>query len=80
MMLNTSQNLDQWQAYFDKPTGSSLGLMNAIYQIGSLASFPLVYVDCITDSRTDLANETSPDPTWLIGGDESFLLLLAASS
>ncbi|EHK96531.1 MFS general substrate transporter [Glarea lozoyensis ATCC 20868] len=42
MMLNTSQNLDQWQAYFKKPTGSSLGLMNAIYQIGSLASFPLV--------------------------------------
>ncbi len=42
MMLNTSQNLDAWQAYFDNPTGSTLGLMNAIYQIGSLCSFPLV--------------------------------------
>ncbi|KAF4629697.1 hypothetical protein G7Y89_g8448 [Cudoniella acicularis] len=40
MMLNTSQNLDQWQAYFNNPTGSTLGLMNAIYQIGSLCSFP----------------------------------------
>jgi hypothetical protein len=44
MMLNTSQNLDQWQKYFDNPDGSKLGLMNAIYQIGSLASFPLVSV------------------------------------
>ncbi|KAH6666285.1 putative lactose permease [Halenospora varia] len=42
MMLNTSQNLDQWQKYFNHPKGSTLGLMNAIYQIGSLASFPLV--------------------------------------
>lgn len=42
MMLNTSQNLDAWQTYFGSPTGSSLGLMNAIYQIGSLASFPIV--------------------------------------
>ncbi|RDL38880.1 putative Lactose permease [Venustampulla echinocandica] len=42
MMLNTSQNLDQWQEYFNHPTGSTLGLMNAIYQIGSLCSFPLV--------------------------------------
>jgi hypothetical protein len=36
------QNLDQWQTYFNTPIGSKLGLMNAIYQIGSLASFPLV--------------------------------------
>ncbi|CAG8973376.1 hypothetical protein HYALB_00000139 [Hymenoscyphus albidus] len=42
MMLNVSQNLDQWQTYFKKPLGSKLGLMNAIYQIGSLASFPIV--------------------------------------
>lgn len=41
-MLNTSQNLDQWQLYFHHPGGSTLGLMNAIYQIGSLCSFPLV--------------------------------------
>lgn len=42
MMLNTSQNLDTWQVYFDEPSGATLGLMNAIYQIGSLASFPFV--------------------------------------
>ncbi|CAI7611042.1 unnamed protein product [Penicillium glandicola] len=42
MMLNTSQNLDTWQVYFEQPSGAKLGLMNAIYQIGSLASFPFV--------------------------------------
>ncbi|KAH8593395.1 general substrate transporter [Bisporella sp. PMI_857] len=42
MMLNTSQNLDQWQNYFKHPKDSKLGLMNAIYQIGSLAAFPFV--------------------------------------
>ncbi|OOQ89572.1 sugar transporter [Penicillium brasilianum] len=41
-MLNASQNLDAWQTYFNTPSGSKLGLMNAIYQIGSLASFPFV--------------------------------------
>jgi len=41
-MLNTSQNLDSWQAYFNNPKGSKLGLMNAIYMIGSIASFPIV--------------------------------------
>lgn len=51
MMLNTSQNLDQWQKYFDNPDGSKLGLMNAIYQIGSLASFPLVLVLSANFSR-----------------------------
>lgn len=42
MMLNTAQAVNLWQVYFDTPTGSRLGLMNAIYQIGSLISFPLV--------------------------------------
>ncbi|KAJ5563266.1 hypothetical protein N7535_008430 [Penicillium sp. DV-2018c] len=42
MMLNTSQTLDAWQDYFHTPSGSKLGLMNAIYQIGSLVSFPFV--------------------------------------
>jgi sugar porter (SP) family MFS transporter len=39
-MLNSSQVMDEWQEYFDHPTGSRLGLLNAIYQIGSIASFP----------------------------------------
>jgi sugar porter (SP) family MFS transporter len=42
MMLNSSQNLDKWQEYFHNPGGSKLGLMSAIYQIGSLCSFPFV--------------------------------------
>lgn len=42
MMLNTSQAINKWKTYFGHPTGSSLGLLNAIYQIGSLVSFPLV--------------------------------------
>lgn len=56
MMLNTSQNLDSWQEYFNTPSGSKLGLMNAIYQIGSLASFPFVYVN---ESFLLLAKRTS---------------------
>jgi hypothetical protein len=39
-MLNSSQVMDSWQDYFDHPTGSRLGILNAIYQIGSIASFP----------------------------------------
>ncbi|KAJ5782311.1 hypothetical protein N7457_004085 [Penicillium paradoxum] len=42
MLLDTSQNLDEWQTYFNTPGGSKLGLMNAIYQIGSLVSYPIV--------------------------------------
>lgn len=41
-MLNTSQGIDDWQTYFGNPGGSKLGLMNAIYQIGSLVAFPIV--------------------------------------
>ena len=43
-MLNTSQAMDDWQDYFGHPTGSKLGILNAIYQIGSIASFPFAYV------------------------------------
>ncbi|QGI85740.1 hypothetical protein CEK25_012469 [Fusarium fujikuroi] len=39
-MLNTSQAMDDWQDYFSHPTGSKLGILNSIYQIGSIASFP----------------------------------------
>ncbi|KAH7241315.1 general substrate transporter [Fusarium tricinctum] len=39
-MLNTSQAMDDWQDYFGRPTGSKLGILNSIYQIGSIASFP----------------------------------------
>lgn len=38
------QNFDSWQNYFDHPDGSFLGLLVALYTIGSLVSIPLVYV------------------------------------
>lgn len=43
-MLNTSQTMDDWQDYFGHPTGSKLGILNSIYQIGSISSFPFAYV------------------------------------
>lgn len=39
-MLNSSQMMDSWEQYFDDPQGARLGLLNAIYQIGSISSFP----------------------------------------
>lgn len=39
MMLNSSQQMDYWQNYFDEPTGSMLGLMNNAYNLGGIASF-----------------------------------------
>jgi hypothetical protein len=39
-LLNSSQVMDDWQEYFDHPTGPRLGILNSIYQIGSIASFP----------------------------------------
>lgn len=43
-MLNSSQVMDEWQNYFGHPEGGKLGILNAIYQIGSIASFPFAYV------------------------------------
>ncbi|KFY31023.1 hypothetical protein V493_01477 [Pseudogymnoascus sp. VKM F-4281 (FW-2241)] len=40
-MLNSSQVMDKWQDYFGHPEGSKLGILNSIYQIGSIASFPV---------------------------------------
>jgi sugar porter (SP) family MFS transporter len=42
MFFNSVQNFDSWQNFFGKPTGSMLGLLGALYQIGSLCSIPLV--------------------------------------
>lgn len=39
MMLNSSQNMDAWQEFFDHPKSSRLGLMNNAYNIGSIISF-----------------------------------------
>ncbi|KAG5636475.1 hypothetical protein H0H81_007893 [Sphagnurus paluster] len=40
-MMNGLQSLDQWKGYFNFPTGSKLGLLNAIQNIGSLAAYPI---------------------------------------
>jgi hypothetical protein len=40
--FNAVQNFDSWLEFFDHPDGSILGLLGALYQIGSLVSIPLV--------------------------------------
>jgi len=42
MFFNSVQNFQEWKDYFDSPKGSMLGLIGALYQIGSLASIPIV--------------------------------------
>ncbi|EIN08369.1 hexose transporter [Punctularia strigosozonata HHB-11173 SS5] len=39
-MMNGLQSLDQWRGYFHNPQGGTLGLFNAIQNIGSLAAYP----------------------------------------
>ncbi|THH09760.1 hypothetical protein EW145_g1772 [Phellinidium pouzarii] len=41
-MMNGLQSLPQWESSFNTPQGSSLGLLNAIQSIGSLAAYPFV--------------------------------------
>jgi len=40
-MMNGLQTLDQWKKAFNNPTGGTLGLLNCIQQVGSLAATPL---------------------------------------
>ncbi|KAL2270194.1 hypothetical protein VTJ83DRAFT_2378 [Remersonia thermophila] len=42
MLFGSLQNMEQWKSYFNDPSGSELGLLGALYQIGSLGSIPLV--------------------------------------
>ncbi|KUJ16312.1 general substrate transporter [Mollisia scopiformis] len=37
-LLNGLQTMDPWQAYFNNPTGSKLGLITAIQQIGAICA------------------------------------------
>ncbi|KAL1979602.1 hypothetical protein VTN96DRAFT_5537 [Rasamsonia emersonii] len=39
-LLNGLQTLQPWQEYNNHPTGSRLGLFNAIYNIGGLCALP----------------------------------------
>jgi hypothetical protein len=42
MFFNSVQNFEPWKAFFKDPQGSMLGLLGALYQIGSLISIPIV--------------------------------------
>ncbi|KAF9699663.1 hypothetical protein EKO04_002597 [Ascochyta lentis] len=42
MMMGSSQQIDRWDNYFDKPDDNRLGIMNNAYNIGSIISFLLV--------------------------------------
>ncbi|KAH9930183.1 hexose transporter [Amylocystis lapponica] len=39
-LMNSFQSLEQWETYFNRPTGGKLGLLNAIQNIGSLSGYP----------------------------------------
>jgi sugar porter (SP) family MFS transporter len=39
-MMNGLQSIDHWRLYFGDPKGGTLGLFNAIQNIGSLAAYP----------------------------------------
>jgi MFS family permease len=40
-MLNNLRILDTWKNFFKNPQGSELGLLTALYSIGSIASLPV---------------------------------------
>jgi sugar porter (SP) family MFS transporter len=42
MFFNNYQNFDSWKDLFNNPSGSDLGLLAALYQIGSVVSIPMV--------------------------------------
>ena len=39
MMLNSSQQMERWDKYFNEPDDNRLGIMNNAYNIGSISSF-----------------------------------------
>lgn len=66
-MLNTSQNLNAWQKYFHHPTGAKLGVMNAIFQIGSLVTLPIVSVQPLNALPNESQLTPNTGPFWQIG-------------
>lgn len=45
-LMNGLQSLKQWNSYFDNPTGTRLGVVNAAQSIGSVLSIPLIGTAC----------------------------------
>jgi len=39
-MMNSLQSVDYWKNYFGNPNGAPLGLLNAIYPVGSMVAMP----------------------------------------
>ena len=40
-MMNSLQSVSYWKDYFNNPQGASLGLLNAIYAVGSVVAMPI---------------------------------------
>jgi MFS family permease len=40
-MMNSLQSVVYWQDYFDNPDGAPLGLLNAIFSVGSMVAMPI---------------------------------------
>ncbi|KAK7417636.1 hypothetical protein QQX98_004457 [Neonectria punicea] len=45
-MMNGLQSLDTWQAFFNHPSASELGLLNAIQNVGQLVALPFCAIAC----------------------------------
>lgn len=41
-LMNGLQSLKYWTTFFGNPTGASLGILNASYNLGAITSLPLV--------------------------------------
>jgi MFS family permease len=40
-MMNSLQSVTYWKDYFGNPNGAPLGLLNAIYPVGSICAMPI---------------------------------------
>ena len=40
-MMNSLQSVTYWKDYFGNPNGAPLGLLNAIYPVGSMCAMPI---------------------------------------
>ena len=69
-MLNNLRILKTWTDYFHDPKGSNLGLLTALYSIGSIASLPIVSV----------AHPVLEIPLLIKRTDPSVRITLAANS
>ncbi|KAF7552911.1 hypothetical protein G7Z17_g3972 [Cylindrodendrum hubeiense] len=45
-MMNGLQSLDTWQGFFNNPSASELGLLNAIQNVGQLVALPFCAIIC----------------------------------